>query len=75
MTTTCKRGGLNAAALALGQRRRCEVGLHRVTANTATANGGGVYQAAPAVSLTGSAVINNTPDNCAPVGTVPGCNG
>ncbi|MFE1173968.1 hypothetical protein [Streptomyces sp. NPDC058773] len=44
-----------------------------VTGNTATASGGGIYVNSGGVSLLGTAVRNNTPDNCAPSGSVMGC--
>jgi hypothetical protein len=41
--------------------------------------GGGIYQAIDGdgngVVLTSSAVLRNIPDNCAPPGTIMGCNG
>jgi hypothetical protein len=46
-----------------------------VIQNTAGDTGGGIYNATftGAVTLTASAVVANTPNNCAPPGTVPGC--
>jgi hypothetical protein len=51
-----------------------------ITGNTAagfTEAGGGIYNAgAPgAVTIPGSSVTMNLPDNCAPAGSVPGCTG
>jgi hypothetical protein len=37
--------------------------------------GGGILNAAGTVTLRGSAVTTNSPDNCAPAGSVPGCAG
>jgi hypothetical protein len=45
-----------------------------VTRNTAiTAGGGIVNENTGEVTLTDSRVIRNTPDNCSPAGSVPGC--
>ncbi|WP_314178201.1 hypothetical protein [Streptomyces winkii] len=45
-----------------------------VTHNTAiTAGGGIVNENTGQVTLTASRVIRNTPDNCSPAGSVPGC--
>ncbi|MFF3767721.1 hypothetical protein ACFYYR_27065 [Streptomyces sp. NPDC001922] len=45
-----------------------------VTRNTAITAGGGVFSGTSAqVTLTGNAVVRNTPDNCSPEGSVPGC--
>ncbi|MET8277188.1 hypothetical protein ABZV54_44660, partial [Streptomyces sp. NPDC005096] len=49
-----------------------------VLRNTATAgpgSGGGIYKAGGTVTLDQSVVRDNTPDNCAPPGSVPGCTG
>ena len=45
-----------------------------MVANKAVLDGGGIYELAGAVTLTGSAVSGNTPNNCRPVGSVLGCN-
>ncbi|NJQ02460.1 hypothetical protein [Streptomyces zingiberis] len=46
-----------------------------VTGNTAT-SGGGIYEEPGSlVQLTSTPVTGNTPDNCAPAGSVPGCTG
>ncbi|MFD3481017.1 hypothetical protein [Streptomyces sp. NPDC058695] len=54
----------------------------RITDNTATGGsvggtpqtGGGIWAETPsAVTLTGTAVTRNRPDNCRPIGSVPGC--
>ncbi|MCC9742136.1 hypothetical protein [Streptomyces sp. MNU89] len=49
----------------------------KVIGNTATApaGGGGVHEAGGAVTALTSSVIGNVPDNCAPLGSVPGCVG
>ena len=45
-----------------------------VTRNTAINNGGGIDNQPPSqVTLKDSRVIRNTPDNCTPAGSVPGC--
>ncbi|WP_314175075.1 hypothetical protein [Streptomyces winkii] len=45
-----------------------------ITHNTAITNGGGIDNQAPSqVTLTDSKVVRNTPDNCTPAGSVPGC--
>ncbi len=45
-----------------------------VTNNTAITAGGGILNEANGqVTLTDSRVVRNTPDNCAPAGSVPGC--
>jgi hypothetical protein len=45
-----------------------------VTHNTAITMGGGIDNQIPSqVTLTASRVIRNTPDNCTPAGSVPGC--
>jgi hypothetical protein len=45
-----------------------------VTRNTAITVGGGILNEGNGqVTLTDTRVINNTPDNCAPEGSVPGC--
>lgn len=52
-----------------------------VTSNAAQSGesgtfGGGIFDFSGIVSLTGSsAVLGNSPDNCAPTGVVPGCTG
>jgi predicted outer membrane repeat protein len=49
----------------------------RVVRNAARGGGGGIYDDGPAamVTLTSSAVAGNTPDNCEPPGSIPGCTG
>ncbi|AEM80824.1 hypothetical protein [Streptomyces violaceusniger] len=44
-----------------------------VTRNTAITAGGGIDNQSGQVTLTNTKVIDNTPDNCAPEGSVPGC--
>ncbi|MCQ8195589.1 hypothetical protein [Streptomyces rugosispiralis] len=45
-----------------------------ITRNTAITAGGGIdNQSNGQVTLTNTKVIDNTPDNCAPEGSVPGC--
>jgi hypothetical protein len=45
-----------------------------VTGNTA-AHGGGIFNNGGTVTLAKTPVTGNTPDNCEPPGTVPGCTG
>lgn len=45
----------------------------QIIANLAGQDGGGIYNQGGAVPLTSSLIMNNHPDNCAPVGSVPGC--
>jgi hypothetical protein len=46
----------------------------RITRNTAITTGGGIDNETPStVTLTDSRVIRNTPNNCTPAGSVPGC--
>jgi predicted outer membrane repeat protein len=51
------------------------IGHTVVTGNTAASDGGGIYTRAGTVSLSGSVVARNNPDNCAPPGAVAGCTG
>ncbi|SOE16042.1 hypothetical protein SAMN06272775_6927 [Streptomyces sp. 2323.1] len=44
-----------------------------VAGNTATFGGGGIYVNSGGVTLSGTTVSSNTPDNCAPSGSVIGC--
>ncbi|MGP3953503.1 hypothetical protein [Streptomyces sp. 7N604] len=47
-----------------------------VVGNTATAGaGGGIYEASGSVNIAGTLVRSNSPDNCAPPGSVPFCRG
>jgi len=52
---------------------------HSTISHNTAHGGGGIYQATEGdgngVVLTNSAVLHNTPDNCEPPGTIPGCNG
>jgi hypothetical protein len=42
--------------------------------NTATVNGGGIFNLPPGtVTITVSIIRNNTPNNCFPLNTIPGC--
>lgn len=45
--------------------------------NTATTDGGGIYAGSPSsVTLArSSSITGNSPDNCAPPGTITGCTG
>ncbi|WP_328768589.1 right-handed parallel beta-helix repeat-containing protein [Streptomyces sp. NBC_00286] len=45
----------------------------RVFSNHAGGQGGGIFRVGGSVVLTGAPVVQNTPDNCAPSGDVPGC--
>ena len=47
----------------------------KVTGNTAGILGGGIFNNGGPVTLTASSVTRNTPDNCAPPGTISGCTG
>ena len=49
----------------------------QIRSNTASTDGGGIYNAAAvgAVTISGTQVSSNTPNNCAPPGSVPGCTG
>src|SRR4051812_31995007 len=46
-----------------------------VTHNVASVDGGGIFNDGGSVTLHKSKVKKNTPDNCAPPGSVPGCTG
>ncbi|MGH9277018.1 MAG: CSLREA domain-containing protein [Acidimicrobiales bacterium] len=46
-----------------------------VIGNSAASTGGGIFNPDGTVSLNGTAVVSNTPDNCSPPGSVPGCAG
>jgi hypothetical protein len=47
----------------------------KVTGNTAGIHGGGIFNNGGPVTLTASTVARNTPDNCAPPGSITGCTG
>ena len=47
----------------------------KVTGNTAGIHGGGIFKNGGPVTLTASTVTRNTPDNCAPPGSITGCTG
>ncbi|MFD1272214.1 hypothetical protein ACFQ51_10815 [Streptomyces kaempferi] len=49
--------------------------VQRNTATGGPGSGGGIYKAGGSLSLDRSVVRNNTPDNCAPPGSVLGCTG
>ncbi len=46
-----------------------------VSNNTASDTGGGIFVETGTVTLRGSSVSPNSPNNCAPPGSVPGCTG
>lgn len=46
-----------------------------VAYNNASVTGGGIYRASGTVTLVHTAVVHNHPNNCAPLGSVPGCFG
>jgi hypothetical protein len=50
-------------------------GVNGNTADGGPGTGGGIYDASGTVTLSQSPVRDNNPDNCAPVGSVPGCTG
>ena len=45
----------------------------RISANTATIGGGGIYNDIGTVTLTTTSVTGNHPDNCEPLNTITGC--
>jgi hypothetical protein len=47
----------------------------KITGNSASGTGGGIINQDGTVTLTGSQVVGNTPDNCEPPGTIAGCTG
>ena len=49
--------------------------VERNVAEGGPGSGGGIYLAGGSVDLLRSVVRNNTPDNCAPSGAIPGCVG
>ncbi|MCX5147726.1 MULTISPECIES: hypothetical protein [unclassified Streptomyces] len=49
--------------------------VQRNTATGGPGSGGGIYKAGGSLTLDRSVVRNNTPDNCAPPGSVLGCTG
>jgi hypothetical protein len=68
-TTTGNGGGISNAGTTTLIRTLVE-------RNTAALNGGGVFNVAPGtVTLSGSIIRNNTPNNCFPLNTIPGCTG
>ena len=46
-----------------------------VVGNRAGSTGGGVFNPDGTVTLNGTAVASNAPNNCSPPGSVPGCAG
>jgi predicted outer membrane repeat protein len=46
----------------------------QIQVNYATSGGGGIFND-DSISLTATSVTGNTPDNCEPLGTIPGCTG
>jgi hypothetical protein len=49
------------------------INASQVVQNTATGTGGGIFNEAGTVSLGAATVTSNTPNNCFPPGSVPGC--
>lgn len=47
----------------------------KVTGNFASGSGGGIINQDGTVTLKGTQVVGNTPDNCEPPGTIAGCTG
>ena len=47
----------------------------KITGNSASGSGGGIVNQDGTVTLTGTRVAGNTPDNCEPPGTITGCTG
>ena len=47
----------------------------KITGNSASAGGGGIVNLGGTVTLTGTKVTGNVPDNCEPPGTITGCTG
>jgi hypothetical protein len=47
----------------------------KITGNSASGSGGGILNQDGTVTLTGTQVAGNTPDNCEPPGTIAGCTG
>src|SRR5262245_8521562 len=47
----------------------------KITGNSASGAGGGIVNQDGTVSLTGTRVAGNTPDNCEPPGSITGCTG
>jgi hypothetical protein len=68
-TTTGNGGGIFNAGTTTLNRTLVEL-------NAATLNGGGIFNVPPGtVTLVTSTIRNNTPNNCFPLGTIPGCVG
>ncbi|MFI8292009.1 hypothetical protein ACIGBL_23010 [Streptomyces sp. NPDC085614] len=70
---TAEGGGLYHAGGSTG------LGTTTLKGNTLTHNragdGGGIFKASGALTLDGDVVRDNRPNNCSPVGTIPGCTG
>jgi len=47
----------------------------KITGNSASGGGGGILNGDGTVTLTGTQVAGNVPDNCEPPGTITGCTG
>jgi hypothetical protein len=47
----------------------------KVTGNFASGSGGGIVNQDGTVTLIGTRVAGNVPDNCEPPGTIAGCTG
>jgi len=47
----------------------------KITGNSASGFGGGIINQDGTVTLTGTQVAGNAPDNCQPPGTIAGCTG
>jgi hypothetical protein len=71
-------GGIAAAALVMTGTAVAQPAYAReVVGRNSAANGGGIYNAGlpSRVDLITSVVGNDTPNNCAPLGTMRGCAG
>lgn len=47
----------------------------KITGNSASGGGGGIINMGGTVTLKGTKVTGNVPDNCEPPGTITGCTG
>ncbi|POX45512.1 hypothetical protein C3489_34065 [Streptomyces sp. Ru71] len=66
-------GGLHTHGPVAAPPATATLSASQVTANSAT-DGGGIYEGTNSqVTLAFTGVTNNTPNNCRPVGAVPGC--
>jgi hypothetical protein len=69
-------GGIHNAGGGMVTLDATTVTLNRANLLDGGASGGGIFEASGTVILqNGSSVTDNTPDNCAPPGSVPGCAG